>query len=176
MSVQSPKVRRLAASDAAAYRDLMLHAYAAAPDAFTSTPEERAREPLEWWVRRIGGPAALAIAFGAFDVDGTLVGAVALEGSAKPKNRHKAHLIGMFVRETARGGGTGGALVAAALAHAREALAIEAVDLTVTEGNEAALRLYRACGFREWGVEPKAVLTPGGFRAKVHMTCDFAAK
>ncbi len=175
-AVPGIEVRLLTAADAPAYRDLMLHAYAAAPDAFTSTPEERAREPLDWWVRRIGGPATLSRAFGAFAAGGALVGAVALEGSAKPKNRHKAHLVGMFVRETMRGHGAGRALVEAALAHARDVLEIEAVDLTVTEGNAHALQLYRACGFREWGVEPKAVRLAAGFKAKVHMTCDLASR
>lgn len=168
-------VRLLTAADAHSYRDLMLHAYTAAPDAFTSTPEERAREPLDWWVRRIGGPATLSSAFGAF-AGGPLVGAVALEGSAKSKNGHKAHLVGMFVRESARGRGAGRALVQVALAHARDVLAVEAVDLTVTEGNAPALQLYRACGFREWGVEPKAVRVAAGFKSKVHMTCDLASR
>ena len=39
----------------------------------------------------------------------------------------------------------------------------------------AALHLYRTCGFREWGLEPKAVRLPAGFKAKVHMTCDLAS-
>lgn len=34
--------RILTPDDARAYRELMLHACATAPDAFTSTPEERA--------------------------------------------------------------------------------------------------------------------------------------
>lgn len=168
--------RILTPDDARAYRDLMLHAYAATPDAFTSTPEERAQESLAWWVRRICDPGGLGVAFGAFVDADVLVGAVALEYSAKPKTRHKAHLIGMFVCESARGRGTGGALVQAALAHARDAAHVQAVTLTVTFGNTTAIDLYRRLGFVEWGVEPKAILTPDGFRSKVHMTCDLAMR
>jgi len=169
-------VRRLVGADAPAYRELMLHAYAAAPDAFTSTPEERAQEVPAWWVRRICDPAGLGVGFGAFHAAGTLAGAVALEYSSKPKTRHKAHLIGMFVRESARGTGVGAALVRAALDHARDVAQAQVVTLTVTLGNTAAVELYRRAGFVEWGVEPKAILTPDGFRAKLHMTCDLAAR
>ena len=50
-------VERLVASDVPRYRELMLHAYAAAPDAFTSTPEERSAEPDSWWLKRIADPS-----------------------------------------------------------------------------------------------------------------------
>ena len=158
----------LAAADVSSYRSLMLHAYAAAPDAFTSTAEERAAEPDAWWLRRIADPSGLTRSFGAFS-DGRLVGAVALEFSAKPKTRHKAHLIGMFVHESCRGQGAGVGLVEAALAEARARPEIRLVTLTVTEGNESALALYGRCGFRPFGTEPMAIATPHGFKAKVHM-------
>ena len=37
------------------------------------------------------------------------------------------------------------------------------------EAYELAVRLYRSVGFEAFGTEPMAILTPGGFRAKVHM-------
>jgi len=43
------------------------------------------------------------------------------------------------------------------------------LTLTVTEGNEPAVNLYSAAGFQAFGVEPMAILTPSGFKAKVHM-------
>jgi predicted acetyltransferase/RimJ/RimL family protein N-acetyltransferase len=160
-------LRPLTAEDAPAYRALMLQAYADDADAFTSTPQERAAEPLSWWVERIAGRHG--VAFGAF-LGGTLVGTAALEFSAKPKTAHKALLLGMFVQPHARGRGLGRGLVQAALQAAAARPGVRVVTLTLTEGNAAALRLYRACGFREFGVEPQAIATPGGLRAKVHMT------
>jgi len=74
-------IGQLAASDAPRYRELMLHAYAAAADAFTSTPEERAAEPDSWWIKRIADPDGLSVALGAFH-DGALVGTVTIEFSA----------------------------------------------------------------------------------------------
>jgi ribosomal protein S18 acetylase RimI-like enzyme len=41
--------------------------------------------------------------------------------------------------------------------------------LTVTEGNAPAVHLYESCGFQAFGTEPMAVLTPTGYKAKVHM-------
>jgi ribosomal protein S18 acetylase RimI-like enzyme len=158
----------LTAADAPRYRALMLHAYASAADAFTSTPAERAAQPLAWWAARVDDPQGLSRVFGAFDGD-ELVGAVGLEFSAKPKTRHKAHLLGMFVSEAARGSGAGRALLQAALTAAAARDGVRLVNLTVTEGNAPAIGLYRAFGFRPFGTEPMAIATPEGFKAKVHM-------
>ena len=164
---------RLQASDAPRYRQLMLHAYEAAADAFTSTPDERAAAPESWWVQRIADPRGSAVAFGAFHED-ALVGTVALEFSNKPKTRHKALLIGMFVHESARGLGAGQALVAEALEAARRRAGTLVVTLTVTEGNAAAIRLYERAGFTAFGTEPMAIATPTGLKGKVHMWLPLA--
>ena len=158
----------LASAHAAPYKALMLHAYEHAADAFTSTPEERAREPDEWWIRRIAHPEGISVAFGDFDGE-SLVGTVALEFSAKPKTRHKALVVGMYVLPACRGKGTARALMQAAIRHCSERGGIRAVQLDVTEGNTPAVTLYESLGFEVFGVEPMAVLTPTGFRSKVHM-------
>jgi len=161
-------ITRLQPSHAPVYRTLMLEAYEQAADAFTSTAEERAAEPESFWVRRITDPSGMSAAFGAFEGP-ELIGTVALEFSAKPKTKHKALVIGMYVRQAARGSGAGRALLDAAIEQARNREGIRLLTLTVTHGNEPALRLYLAAGFEVFGTEPMAILTPGGYRAKVHM-------
>jgi ribosomal protein S18 acetylase RimI-like enzyme len=146
----------------------MLEAYELAPDAFTSTVEERAREPDSFWVKRIADPTELTEAFGAFDGD-ELVGTVALEFSAKPKTRHKALVIGMYVTEAARGRKAARALLNAAIESARVREGTLLLTLTATEGNEQAISLYRSTGFEVFGIEPMAILTSSGYKAKVHM-------
>lgn len=168
---QQIRIAPLGAQDAPRYRALMLHAYEAAADAFTSTPQERAAEPLSWWVARLADPLGLSHAFGAFLGD-QLLGTVTLEFSAKPKTRHKAHLIGMFVAQAARGCGAGRALLQAAMGLAGGRPGVRVVTLTVTEGNAPAIALYESFGFQAFGVEPLAIATPGGFKAKVHMWRD----
>ena len=158
----------LTASDAAPYKALMLHAYEHAADAFTSTPEERAKEPDEWWIKRIAHPEGMTVAFGDFE-GGSLVGTVALEFSAKPKTEHKALVVGMYVLPPARGNGSARALLQVAIQFCKERGGIRAVQLEVTEGNTPAVTLYESLGFTAYGVEPMAVLTPTGFRSKVHM-------
>ena len=158
----------LSASDAPRYRALMLHAYEAAADAFTSTPEERAAEPDSWWVKRIADPKGLSMSFGAFGGK-ELIGTVTVEFSSKPKTRHKALIIGKFVLESARGQGVARSLLKAALAAAAARPEVLVVTLTATEGNRAALTLYESFGFKAFGVEPMAISTPQGFRSKVHM-------
>ncbi len=161
-------VSHLQVSDAVQYRKLMLEAYELAADAFTSTAEERAAEPESFWVSRIADATGLSAAFGAFEDQG-LVGTVALEFSAKPKTRHRALVIGMYVAPTARGKGAGRALLEAAVNYARAREGILLLALTVTDGNEPAINLYRSAGFQAFGVEPMAILTPSGYKSKVHM-------
>ena len=75
----------------------------------------------------------------------------------------------MFVMESSRGLGVGRALMQAALAHARASPGVLLLSLTVTHGNEPAVRLYEGFGFKAFGTEPLAILTPSGYRAKIHM-------
>lgn len=167
-------IRPLRADDAPAYRELMLTAYAESPDAFTSTVDERASEPLDYWMARIGSGAGAAFALGAF-ADGELIGSVALERERKPKTAHKALLIGMVVVPTRRRTGASRALLQALLEHARQQPGLLRINLTVTEGNEAAIRLYERAGFERWGREPQAIRTADGrLLAKLHLGLSLA--
>lgn len=162
------RIETLTPQDAVAYRDLMLEAYEQAADAFTSTAEDRRAEPIGWWVKRIGAPAGMSQAFGAWDAQ-TLVGTVALEFSAKPKTRHAGLVIGMYVRPAWRGQAVGTLLMRAAIDSAAARPGTRVLNLTVTEGNGPAIRLYERMGFSTWGLEPQALLTSSGFKGKVHM-------
>jgi ribosomal protein S18 acetylase RimI-like enzyme len=158
----------LTASDVAQYRGLLLEAYELATDAFTSTAAERQHEPESFWVKRIADPSGMSVAFGAFENE-ELVGTVALEFSAKPKIKHKALVIGMYVRPKARGLGAGSALLLGAINYARSKPSLRQLTLTVTEGNLPAVKLYTNAGFETFGIEPAAILTPSGYKAKVYM-------
>ena len=169
------KVAVLTAEHVECYRALMIEAYSEATDVFTSTPEERAAEPVSWWIRRIADPGGLTVAFGAFQ-EQELVGTVALEFSAKPKTRHRARLIGMYIRPGARGVGAGRGLIDAALEHLRQMPEIACVTLTVTQGNDSAFNLYRKAGFIEFGTEPMAIKTADGYKSKVHMWLELGSR
>lgn len=164
----------LTAAHAQAYRALMLHGYEHAPDAFTSTPQERAAAPLSMWAGRLADPAGLQAVFGVHD-GAALVGSVALLYSAREKTRHKGELVAMYVLAPHRGKGIGRRLVDAALAHARAREGMRTLTLTVTAGNRPAIALYEAAGFQAFGTEPLAVCTPRGYLDKIHMWCDLQA-
>lgn len=155
----------------AAYRELMLEAYDQAPDAFTTTAEERRGESESWWLERIGSGAGSATSFGVWD-SGNLVGSVAIEYKTKHKTRHSALVLGMYVKPAHRSKGAGRSLIAAAIEAANAKPEILVLTLTLTEGNEAALRLYRSVGFEVWGIEPKAIRTESGLKGKVHMSLE----
>lgn len=157
------ELRRLTSADAAAYRELRLRALREHPDAFTSSWEEDQRQPVSASEQRLASQAF----WGVF-ADGALVGMVGLERRARPKEWHKATVVGMYVAPEHAGRGAGEALLQALLAHAREE-GLRQLVLTVTEGNGRAQRLYERAGFSAFGIEPRAVCVGGVFLGKVHL-------
>lgn len=163
---------RLGLAQAEAYRALMLEAYAAHPDAYTSTAAERAALPLTWWQARLKDePAAVAVVLGV-EAEEMLAGAVALLFEERDKTRHKSSLVGLYVRPRFRGRGVGDALVESVLATARARPGVRLVQLTVANHNAAAKRLYQRHGFVEFGVEPYAMAVGDGYVDKCHMWCN----
>ncbi|MGW3071581.1 GNAT family N-acetyltransferase [Kitasatospora sp. NPDC001132] len=163
-------LRRLGVADAEPYRAFRLAALRETPSAFTSSHAEEAGKPLSATLRRLAGaedgPGAL---IGAFDGSGALVGTAGLKVSQRSQERHKGTLYGMAVARGAGGRGIGRALVREVLRTSADDGRLRQVLLTVSEGNEPALRLYTACGFEVWGREPRAVLVEGRAVAKLHM-------
>lgn len=153
----------------------MLEAYAAHPDAFTSSAEERAVLSVAWWAARLAeGAAPDSVVYGAFD-GAVLVGVAGLTFERREKARHKATLFGMYVAPSGRGLGVGRALVEALLAYARTRQGVRIIQLTVTQGNHSAESLYSRCGFVSFGVEPMAVAIGTSFVSKVHMWLELDA-
>ena len=170
-------IRRLSPHDAAAYRALMLAAYADHPDAFLSEAEERAALPIDWWERRLtDSPDALSLVLGAFavaedDIAPRLVGAVGAGGEGRVKTRHKATVFGLQVDAAVRRQGIARALMEALLDALVDRGEIALAQLTVTDGNEAASALYRRLGFQPYGTEPMAMKFGDRYLAKLHLWC-----
>ncbi|MDF2793891.1 MAG: family acetyltransferase [Pseudomonas orientalis] len=159
-------IRQLLSNDAQAYRALMLEAYEAYPQAFTSSVAERAAMPLSWWEKRLDNP--LDRLLGAFEGD-QLAGIVGLAFEPREKARHKVTLFGMYVTQAYQHRGLGRQLVEAALAQARRHPRLQLIQLTVTAGNDAALALYQRCGFIQYGLEPLAVRVGDEYFDKIHL-------
>ncbi|WP_339468665.1 GNAT family N-acetyltransferase [Pseudomonas sp. EL_65y_Pfl1_R83] len=159
-------VRTLGTHHAEAYRALMLEAYGAYPQAFTSSVAERAAMPLSGWEKRLSSP--LDRLLGAFEGD-ELAGIVGLAFEAREKARHKVTLFGMYVNAAHQQKGLGRQLVEAALEEARKQPCLKVIRLTVTAGNDAAFALYQRCGFIQYGLEPLAVRVGVDYFDKIHM-------
>ncbi len=167
-------VRTLKAADAGLYRAIMLRGYSEHPDAFTSTFEERATKPIDWWSRRLQDPTTATL--GAFDSGDTLIGTVRLEQFQRARERHKINLAAMYVMRDFAGQGIGRKLMDEALIASRKLSGIEMMNLTVTSDNLAALRLYGKVGFQEFGREQRAVKGDTHYLDKLYMWRPISAE
>lgn len=158
-------IRRLTAADAPEYRAVRLRSLKDHPEAFTSSFEEDELQPVDAARERLA--STVCKFWGAFD-SGKLCGTIGLDPQTRLKNRHKATVVGMYVVPEAAGRGVGRRLVDVLVADAR-ASGLELLVLTVTEGNSSAIKLYERCGFKSFGVEPKAIKVDGRSHAKNHM-------
>ncbi|MBR0846185.1 GNAT family N-acetyltransferase [Bradyrhizobium diazoefficiens] len=164
-----PAIRLLTPEDAALYRAIRLEALETNPEAFGSTFERERELPLARFEERL----AASDVFGAFIAD-ELVGVAVFHWEQGGKTAHKAVLWGMYVRPQARKSGTGRRLVDAVAAHAAER--VEQLQLAVVSENDAALRLYAAAGFVEYGREVKALKQDGRYYDEVLMTLFFGGE
>lgn len=165
-------IREMAAPDLPAYKALRDGLLAAHPEAFSSDAEtERERAP-ETYLARVAGPgAAWPFTLVAWR-GGTLAGAITCEREARIKTRHIGHIVGMMVPPEARGAGVGSALLDACIARCRASREVGLLTLSVTSGNEAALRLYERAGFVRYGRLERAIRVGNRYHAKDLMVLD----
>ena len=149
-------IRALGPEDVGAFREIRLEALRLSPEAFGSTYERESVQPPEFFAGRL----VSSTIFGGFEGE-TLLGIAGFKQEEGLKERHRAMLVGMYVRAAARGTGLGRRLVDAVLAHARGR--VEQVTLAVVAENEAARRLYAAAGFVEYGLQPEALKQDGRY-------------
>ena len=146
-----PTLRRLTPADAESYRAIRLEGLRSHPEAFGAAWEEEAGQPLSWFAERLERNAV----FGGWLEGPIPAGVVGLLVPGAAKLRHKGVLWGMFIRPPARGTGMAPALVQRVIEAAADT--VEELRLTVVASNTTAVRLYTRCGFREYGVEPRAL-------------------
>jgi ribosomal protein S18 acetylase RimI-like enzyme len=173
-------IRPLGASDAAVFQQCRLRALREAPESFGSTYAEEqglSVETVAGLLAPADGPAQVVLgAFSEVDGDGdALVGITVCHRERKLKASHKATIGGMYVAPEARGRGIGRALLERAVAEARNWPGVEKLTLTVVERAEAARALYRAAGFRPYGLEPDSLRQDGVRDAVEYMVLDLEA-
>ena len=141
------ETRPLGREEGLLYRDLRLRALADSPDAFGETLSQAQARSEGWWIRGADYIAnhsdrlALFIAWDNQVPCGSIY--ISLESSV-------AHIFGMWAEPAYRRRGIGTALLNTATPWAIERQAVS-LDLWVTEGNEAAMRLYQRAQFSATG-------------------------
>jgi ribosomal protein S18 acetylase RimI-like enzyme len=165
MDTSTIEVRRLAASQGDAYREIRLEALRLSPESFGSTFEAESVRPLEHFSERV----AQCPVFGAFRGE-EIVGVAGFLGREGAKDAHKGYLWGMYVRTDSRNAGVGRKLAEAVIDYAREH--VEVLQLDVVSENETARRLYVSLGFVEYGIERNALKQGGRYYDEVLMAKD----
>lgn len=158
-------IRRLTRDDAAIYRAIRLEGLERHPEAFGASYEDEAARDLDAFAKRLVG----GVIFGGFQA-GALCGIAGYFVHPEPKVRHKAALVGMYVREGARGAGLAGQLVDRVVGHAAQH--VELLHLTVNTANPVARRLYERRGFTCFGVDPRSLKVGGRYYDEALMVLD----
>lgn len=159
------RIRALRDADLDAYKALRDHALAHHEEAFTSDAASEALRTAQSYRARMGADVGGGFTLGAWRGD-RLVGAITCERDARNKVRHIGHVIGMMVAVDQQNQGVGRAMLNALIERANDDDELHQLTLSVTAGNQAAVRLYESAGFTRYGTLPRAIRVGGRFLDK----------
>ena len=143
-------VRRMQPGEERLYRAMRLQALQRNPRLFGSTYAETLATPVLPFETFIARGDEENPMFGAF-TRGELGGMCGLHRETRERARHRAELVHMYVAPWLQGQGVGAELVATAVRYGLDRIGLRQIVLGVIADNEPAVRLYRRCGFREYG-------------------------
>jgi ribosomal protein S18 acetylase RimI-like enzyme len=166
-------VRPLVQDDAQQYRALRLASLRDFQFAHGPDYEEALAKTLAWHAQRLAKPDYHW--FGALDGP-ALVGAICLRTQEGRRLRHSASLNSLMVASSHQRAGVGRLLTAHLIEHARSLGHIRQITLEVNESNVPARRLYDSVGFRQFGLEPDAILHEGRYCAKQHLQLSLVSQ
>jgi RimJ/RimL family protein N-acetyltransferase len=138
------RIRRLPADRWEDYRDLRLEALRSDPSAFGSSFEEEVTLTEDDWKRRIRN-VLFAVS------DDAPIGMVVCLFNDRPKTKHIAEIVGVYVGADHRGEGVGTRMLERALLLIRSKKKVVKVQLAVNPEQRAAVKLYKRAGFVVWG-------------------------
>lgn len=162
-------IRRLVAEDTSLYQPIRLEALQNSPEAFASSFEEEAAEPIVWFGKALGSHERGDFVLGAFDPDDTLIGIIGFHRESRVKLSHKGNIWGMYVRPECRRRGVGKAMLEAALNRVGRLPDLRQINVCIRTPNDAALRLYEQAGFHSFGLEQGASRVGDRFYDACHM-------
>lgn len=150
-------MRQALKSEIRALSQLRLEALQNEPEAFSRDYQADQNNSLADWERWLQqrNDSSTSVIFVA-EVDNQLAGMMGIVRGQSSKTQHNGMIWGVYVRPGYRRQGIGKQLTTACLQWA-QASGVEVVKLGVTDTNIGAIQLYIECGFRVYGVAPKAL-------------------
>jgi len=153
-------IREASMADAIQFRDLRLFALQDSPTAFSADYQINFDQPIEYWQDRLKEDKDAAIFFAEHDY--YLISMTGIVRGRSPKTQHSAGIWGVYVRPEWRGLRIAETLIETCCEWGKLHEA-NIVKLAVISTNQAAIRCYERCGFKTYGMEPKALLFEGQY-------------
>jgi ribosomal protein S18 acetylase RimI-like enzyme len=159
-------LRKLTENDASQFQEFRLRSLQIESLAFASSYAEEVGTSREQIAQRLAATDRGVI--GAFESE-VLCGVIGVGRHGLKSLVHKAYIWGMFVEPNYRGRGVGRSLVEAGQEFIKSMPELKQATLDVLKSNEAAVGLYRACGFTVYGEEERALFLHGEYHDELLM-------
>jgi ribosomal protein S18 acetylase RimI-like enzyme len=159
-------IRALTTSDVPAFIALRREALRDSPWAFAASEDSDVGVNPDLMSQRILEPGQTIV--GAFDGE-QLIGIAGMVRNRHGKMAHRANVWGVYVTPSTRGRGVAEAIMRELLTIARSWPGLDSVSLQVSARAEGAKRIYERLGFKQWGVEPAALMLDGIAYDEAHM-------
>ncbi len=163
-------IRPITREEAPTWRALRLEAMRAYPSAFSASPDDWERLPMEEVTKRIPAPGGDDVLFGVY-LDGELMGCAGFMREKGAKESHKGYLWGVYLRATLQGRGLGARLTQTVIGWARPR--VDLLRCSVSSDNLGAKALYLRLGFVLYGTEPRAIRIDGRDYDEDHLVMAF---
>ena len=156
-------------ADAGALREIRLEALQNHPTAFGSDLESEINRPLSFWEEMLADQVHNIVFVAEFE--GIFLGMTGIYIRDRVKLRHTGNIWGVYVKPNWRGLGIAEQIIKSSLEWAEE-MSLQQVKLAVVTTNASAIRLYKHCGFRQYGIDPNVIQWQGVGYDEVLMVCE----